>query len=38
MSIDEVAALELQSIDYKIWEENFTKILENPLDLGVFNY
>jgi hypothetical protein len=38
MNADETATLELQSIDYKIWTENFTKTLENPLDFGSFTY
>lgn len=38
MNTDETAALELQSIDYKIWAESFTKSLERPLDFGSFTY
>jgi hypothetical protein len=38
MNVDETAALELLSIDYTIWAENFTKTLENPLDFGSFTY
>jgi hypothetical protein len=38
MDPDETTSLELQSIDYTIWTDNFTKILENPLDFGTFTY
>jgi hypothetical protein len=34
----DTVTLELQSIDYTIWIDNFTKTLENHLDFGTLTY